>query len=210
MGMTEEREYKHYNAGAIVGVLAEFTEKLSDGSPRIPYLQMQFECASDIYGSVKAYARFWGRKKIDAFLDFHKKNPGQVYNFRGFFSQYDKESEGRRLSNYTVYEWAPTSSREFLASFILKGRVTAAEKLESEGKIHLHLVREGANRKTVEEWFEVYTMNAQDIDGLDNEAIIEAKGFLRAKSPFDAYGMPSTDIRPFIMELKILGRKEPF
>jgi hypothetical protein len=204
------KEYKHYNAGAIVGVLADFKEKVSDTDDRIPYLQMQFECASDIYGSVKAFARFWGRKKIDAFLAFHKKNPGQVYNFRGFFSQYDKESEGRRLSNYTVYEWSPTSSREFLASFILKGNVLAAERLEDAGKIHLHLTREGAKGKTVDEWFEVYTINAQDIDGLEEGSTIEAKGFLRAKSPFDAYGMPSTDIRPFVMELKILGRKEAF
>jgi hypothetical protein len=203
-----DREYKHYNAGAIVGLPVELTEKLSDTKIRIPYLQMQFECGSDLYGSVKAFARFWGRKKIDAFLTFHKQNPGQVYNFRGFFSQYDKE--GRRLSNYTVYEWSPTSSREFMASFILKGKVTAAERLENEGKIHLHLSREGAKRNTVEEWFEIYTMNAQDVDGLEEGSVIEAKGFLRAKEPFDAYGMPNTDIRPFVMELKVLGRKEPF
>lgn len=203
-------EYKHYNAGAIIGIPVEFTEKLSEGKIRIPYLQMQFECASDIYGSVRAYARYWGRKRIDAFLAFHKKNPGQVYNFRGFFSQYDKESEGRRLSNYTVYEWSPTSSREFLASFILKGKILAAEKLEDVGKIHIHISREGANSKPVEEWFELYTMNAQDVDGLQEDATVEAKGFLRAKNPFDSYGMPSTDIRPFVMELKILGEKEPF
>jgi hypothetical protein len=201
-------EYKHYNAGAIVGIPVDFTEKKSDGKISVPYLQMQFECASDIYGAVKAFARFWGRKKIDAFLDFHKKNPGQVYNFRGFFSQYEKQ--GRRLSNYTVYEWAPTSSREFLASFLLKGDVLAAEKLDDEGRIHLQLNREGVNKKTVEEEFEVYTMNAQEIDGLEEGTTVEAKGFLRAKTPFDAYGMPSTDIRPFVMELKILGRKEAF
>ncbi len=207
----EEKQYRHYNGGAIVGIVSHHKERKSQGKAAIPYLQMQIQCSSDLYGAVKVFANLWGRQKIDTFLDSLKGSPGRPYYFRGFFNQFDDESEGRRLSNYTVYEFMPSNASDFMASFVLKGAVTDSRKLEDgTGKLYIHVAREGANDQTVEEAFEIYTISAQEIDGLVEGSTIEAKGFLRARKPFDSYGMPETDIRPFAMEIKTLGKGRPF
>lgn len=197
---------KHFNMGNVWGKVAGFTEEISDNDK--PYLAIQIECPNELYGNIKTYGRLWGRDKVDAFLDYHKKNPGTVYKFQGFFSQYDKE-EGRRYSNFTFYSWSPVSGKEFRAAFVLTGEVTAAEKINGEGKIYLHLIREGQGTyKDIEEDFEIYTLNAQEVDGIKQGDLIETAGMLRTREPEDFFGRPSSAIKPYIKEMTIKKQTE--
>jgi hypothetical protein len=184
--------------------IGEMKREKSEGGKE--YLIIQIECPNELYGNVRAYGRLWGTAKIDAFLDFFKKNPGSSYRFRGMFSQYDKE-EGTRYSNFTFYAWEAISGKEFRASFVLTGEVTAVKTLdiENEGEIYLHLFREGqGDYRDIEEDFEIYTLNAQDIAGLHEGDTIEVSGLLRAKEPEDYFGKPNGSIKPYVMgEIKI-------
>ena len=191
---------KHFNMGNVWGRVAGI--KLEKSNNDKPYLAIQLECGNELHGNVKTYGRLWGQDKIDAFLDYFKKNPGTAFRFKGFFSQYDKE-EGLRYSNYTFFSWLPYEGKEFRSSFILVGELTAIEKINGEGKLHLHLNREcQGNYKDIEEDFEVYTFNSQDIDGIEEGALIEVAGFLRAKEPEDAFGRASGAIKPYVMEIR--------
>ena len=49
----------------------------------------------------------------------------------------------RSISNYTFFSWEVFDGGEFRAAFILTGEVTATETKNGEGKLYLHLVREG-------------------------------------------------------------------
>lgn len=196
---------KHFNMGNVWGrVIGEMKRETSELNKE--YLIIQIECPNELYGNVRAYGRLWGTDRIDAFLDHFKKNPGGSYRFRGFFSQYDKE-EGVRYSNYTFFSWEAVAGKEFRATFVLTGDVTAVKTLEieNEGKIHLYLYREGkGDYKDIEESFEVYTLNAQDIAGLYEGDTIEVSGLLRAKEPEDYFGRTNSLIKPYIMgEIKI-------
>ena len=195
---------KHFNLGNVWGRVSGC--KLQKSEQKTPYLQIQIECSNELYGNVKTYGRLWGQEKIDAFIDHYKKHPGHAYRFKGFFSQYDKE-EGQRYSNYTFFEWHAVEGKEFRAAFVLTGEVTAVEKVESEGKIHIHLIREGSgNYPDVEEDFEVYTMNSQEISGIEVGSLIQVKGMMRARDPEDYFGMPSGAIKPYVSEMKVIEK----
>ena len=66
----------------------------------------------------------------------------------------------------------------FRTAFILVGEVMATEKVDDDGKISLHISRPGGEKfdgekyKDTEEDFEVYTLNAQAVDGLNEGDII--------------------------------------
>jgi len=199
-----EGEMKHFNSGNVWGRVANC--KLQKSDQGTPYLQIQFECSNELFGNIKTYGRLWGQDKIDAFIDYFKKHPGQSFRFKGFFSQYDKE-EGQRYSNYTFFEWQPVDGKEFRAAFVLTGEVTAVEEVNGEGKIYLHLLREGRGEyRDIEEDFEVYTLNVQEIAGINEGDILQVKGVMRAKEPEDYFGMPSGEIKPYVSELKLMGR----
>ncbi|MDP2167951.1 MAG: hypothetical protein Q8J64_06445 [Thermodesulfovibrionales bacterium] len=194
---------KHFNLGNVWGRVASVELKKSEGKGT-PYIQIQVECPNDLHGNIKTYGRLWGQGKIDAFMDFHKKHPGSAFRFRGFFSQYDGE-EGMRLSNYTFFEWAASEAKEFRATFILKGEVTGTESPRGEGKLLLHLVREGQNghADTIED-FVVYTATAEELDGIEAGQIVEVKGVIRPKDREDYFGDTRSPIKPYLKELKIL------
>lgn len=200
---------KHFNMANVWGrPTGDMKRTFSDGGKE--YLIIQVECPNELYGNVKAYGRLWGTEKIDAFLDFFKKNPGATYRFRGMFSQYDKE-EGVRYSNFTFFSWEEVKGKEFRAAFVLTGEVTAVKLLDDEGehKIYLHLFREGTGGyKDIEEDFEIYTLNGDVIAGVQAGDTIEAGGLLRAKEPEDYLGRQRTAIKPYVMgEIKVKTMK---
>lgn len=191
----------HFNLGNVWGSVSEITKKKTISGK--PYLQIEIECPNELYGNVKTYGRLYGEQKVGAFIDFHKSHPGQAYRFKGFFSQYDKE-EGKRYSNYTFFSWQPIETREFRAAFVLTGEVTAIATEGEEGKICMHLLRKGqGSYQDIEEDFEVYTINKQEVAGIQDGQVIQAKGMLRAKEPEDCFGMPSGKIRPYVMEMRL-------
>jgi hypothetical protein len=198
---------KHFNAGNIWGRVAEVERKYSAGGT--PYLSIQVECPNSLYGNVKTYGRLWGEDKGNAFFDYHKDHPGAAYRFRGFFSQYDKE-EGKRYSNFTLYSWEAFEGGEFRAAFILTGEVTAVENKDGEGKLYLHLKREGqGDYRDVSEDFEVYFPNAQDVAGISEGDTVQVKGLLRYKEPDDYFGgSPSGPVKPYVKELKVYTAKD--
>lgn len=197
---------KHYNGGNVWGRVADVEKKYTDGGT--PYLSIQVECPNSLYGNVKTYGRMWGDAKINAFFDYHKAHPGAAYRFRGFFSQYDKD-EGRRFSNYTFFSWEVFEGGEFRAVFILTGEVTAVEVKDGEGKLYLHLIREGSgDYKDVREVFEVYTLNAQEVAGIQEGALVQAKGVMSYKEPEDYFGgSPSGPVKPYVKTLKVFGQE---
>lgn len=202
---------KHFNMGNVWGRVAKVELEHSEGKGT-PYLSIQVECGNELYGNVKTYGRLWGQKedmsKIDAFMDYYKKNPGSAYRFKGFFSQYDKD-ENRRYSNYTFFAWEAVNGKEYRAAFILVGEVTAIEKETPQGQqtaetaIHLHLVREGqGSYKDNEEDFVVYAFTPRELDGIEDGDTIECAGLLRAREPEDDFGRQTGRIMPFAMEIK--------
>jgi hypothetical protein len=193
---------KHFNAGNVWGRIAKVEKKhTTEGTP---YLSVQVECPNSLYGNVKTYGRLYGESKVDAFFDYHKAHPGAAYRFRGFFSQYDKE-EGKRYSNYTFFSWEVFDGGEFRAVFILTGEVTAVETKDGEGKLYMHLTREGTGTyQAMEEYFEVYTPNAQEIAGISAGNTVQVKGMLSYKEPEDYFGgSPQGPVKPYVKELKV-------
>lgn len=166
-------------------------------------LAIQIECPNSLYGNVKTYGRLWGEDKINAFFDYHKSHPGSAYRFRGFFSQYDKE--GARYSNYTFFSWEVFDGGEFRAVFILTGEVTAIETKDGEGKLYMHLIREGqGDYRDVEEDFEVYTLNPREIAGISEGDVVQVKGVLSYKEPEDYFGgAPQGPVKPYVKQLKV-------
>ncbi len=194
---------KHFNLGNVWGRVASCKKEKSTRDT--VYLQIQVECPNELFGNVKTYGRIWGKDKVEAFLDFHKKHPGQAYRFKGFFSQYDKE-EGQRYSNFTFTNWQPIDGSEFRAAFILTGEITSLSTEAPEGKICLHLIREGqGDYRDIEEDFEVYTLNEQEIAGLQEGQVVQVKGLMRAREPEDYFGCPSGKIKPYLKEIN--GKK---
>lgn len=200
---------KHFNQGNVWGRIAGFKEKETER--KTPYLTLQIECSNELYGDVKAYGRLYGRDKIEALLTYHKKHPGAAYRFIGFFTQYD-QSEGKRVSNYTFFNWLPFNGMEFRSAFILVGAVTAVENLGIEGKIYIHITRQGGEGyDDTEEDLEVYTLNAQEINGIQDGDIIQAKGMLRSREPSDVFGGSGGEIRPYSMQTEVRQNGEgPF
>lgn len=192
---------KHYNSGNCWGRVASVKKEHSHTGA--PYLQIQVECPNSLFGNIKTYGRLWGEEKVNAFLDHYKQHPGSAYRFRGFFSQYDKES-GVRYSNYTFYSWEVFTGGEFRTAFILVGEVTAIETKDGEAKLYLHLLREGqGDHKDIEEDFEIYCLNAQEASGISEGDIIHVKGVMRYKEPEDYFGGSlSGQVKPYVMEIK--------
>jgi hypothetical protein len=209
--MTEEKEYKHYNSGHVWGRVAAAEEKAAEVTGT-PYLAITLECPNEMFGNIKTYGRLWGRKKVERFMAYHKDHPGMAYHFQGFFSQYEKDNQP--LWNYTFFQWTPFTSSEFRVAFILVGEIVRTVKTDADGIIFLYLEREGTgDREPVKEDFQIFTLNAQEVDGLEPGMIIKAKGVLRYKEAEDFFGdTPEGKVRPYIMELKTLGAtgKEPF
>lgn len=208
--MSKQQPAKHFNMANVWGrPIGEMKRERSTGKKE--YLIIQIECPNELYGNIRAYGRLWGTDKIAAFLDHFKKNPGSAYRFRGMFSQYDKEEEVR-LSNFTLYGWEAISGNEFRASFLLTGIVTATQTLEheNEGVIFLHLFRQGQGSfQDIEEDFILYTLNAQDVAGLQEGDTIKVKGLLRAKEPEDYFGEKNGTIKAYIMsEINILKMQD--
>lgn len=194
---------KHFNMGVVVGRIASVEQKKSRGDGK-PYLQIQFDCFNDTYGSIKAYGRLWGEAKIDAFMDQFKKHSGAVYRFKGFFKQYDDE-EGLRLSNFSFYEWAVSSANVLRAIFILVGEITGIEAPKGEGKLHIHLVREGkGNYKEQKEDFVVYTANAQDVSGFEIGQTVKVKGLLMSTEPEDFFCETKGHVKPYAKNIEVV------
>src|SRR5512139_2188767 len=112
---------KHYNNGNVWGRVSAVKREHSQ-ERRTPYLAITVECPNEMFGNLRTYGRLWGEDKINAFIDYHKSHPGQVYRFQGFFSQYEKD--GARYSNYTFFNWQSADVKEFRAAFVLVGEVT--------------------------------------------------------------------------------------
>jgi hypothetical protein len=213
-----EKSLKHFNTGNVWGIPSDVTEEESD--KQTPYLAITLRCPSEVFGNITAYGRLWAKRKgnvidktnIDAFLSWYKDHPGAACRFRGFFSQYDDRRESRRLSNYTFFSWEPVANPAPRASFVLVGEVIAIERLENEGKLYINLIRPGQDgHDDIEEDFEVFTLSPQSVDGIDEGDIIEAAGYIRARVPEDEFGRPSSDIKPYVMDIKIRRKgKEPF
>lgn len=198
---------KHFNSGHVWGRVSKVTEDKADGTGT-PYLSIELECPNEMFGNIKTYGRLWAsktdRSKVDAFLAFHKEHLGAAYHFQGFFSQYDKD-EDKRYSNYTFFSWQEVTGKEFRAAFILTGEVTATETTaDGDGKIYLHLVREGqGSHSDVEEDFEVYILNPQELAGIEDGALLQVKGVLRYKEAEDYFGgTAGGPLRPYVMEMK--------
>lgn len=207
-----EKELKHYNAGHVWGRIAGIVDKYSgEGTP---YLAITVECPNDMFGNVKTYGRLWGQEKIDRFQADIKANPGAMWKLQGFFSQYDKGAD--RLSNYTFFTWQIATAKELRAAFVLVGEVVRTEKADEGGLIYLFISREGSGQyegKSIDEDFQVYMLNAQEVDGLHPESIIKVKGVLRYREAEDYFGdLPEGKVRPYVMDMKVLreGRGEAF
>lgn len=198
---------KHFNAGHVWGRVSKVKEERSNSGT--PYLSIELECPNEMFGNVKTYGRLWGQEKIEAFMAFHKQHPGSAYHFQGFFSQFDKD-EGKRYSNYTFFSWQQIEGKEFRAAFVLTGEVNATETTaDGDGKLSLHLVREGqGSYKDIEEDFEVYALNAQQVTSLPDWTMVQVKGVLRYKEAEDYFGGTSSGpVRPYVMELKVIETK---
>jgi len=200
---------KHFNLGNVWGRVSDANLKYTETGT--PYLAIQVECGNELHGNIRTYGRLWGQVKIDSFLDYYKQHPGSAYRFKGFFSQYDKE-EGVRYSNYTFFAWEPFTGSEFRAAFILTGEVTAVEKAGGEGKLSLHLERPGSgDYPDVEEDFEVYTPNAQQLDGISEGNVVQVKGLLCYKEQEDYFGgTPENNVvRPYVKgDIKVIENEK--
>ncbi len=208
------KELKDFNQGHIWGRISSFTKKKSDSRQPKPYLFLTIECANELYGNVQTFARLWGEEKIDKFLDYLKQHPHDAYRFIAFFSQYEEQREGKRLSNFTVFKWMPSTSNELRASFILRGTITKTDTIFDELAMRIHVKREsGEGYDPTEEDFEVYLHpRASFIKGCSREDIkegsyVEVAGFMRTKEPEDGFGRTSSDVRPYVMEVEL---KQPF
>jgi hypothetical protein len=204
---------KHYNAGHVWGRISHFKETKTKRGKGVPYLRLQIECANELYGNVKAYGKMFGKDRFTALLDHYKKHPGSAYRFRGFFSQYD-DDEGRRLSNYTFFEWNPFEGSEYRASFILAGQVEATGKKDGEGTLVLNVVRKGqGGYSDIDEEFTVWTFNAQEVAEISEGDRVHVKGLLRAREGEDMFGEMSSNIKPYVMEMRVNDKEteeEPF
>jgi hypothetical protein len=203
-----EGDMKHFNRGFVWGRVVSLKKEYSRGGT--PYLAIQVECPNEMHGDIKTYGRLWNEEKINAFLDYQKAHPGQAYRFQGYFSQYDKD-EGLRYSNYTFISWVPVDHKEFRATFILLGEITATEAKDGEGKLYIHLLREGGEGyKDIEEDFEVYFPNTQDISGIEEGSLIKVKGLLMRREPEDYFGdSSSSPVKAYVKEHKIIKDNHP-
>lgn len=189
---------KHFNAGNVWGRLAEVEKKYSEGQGT-PYAAITIEAPNEMYGNIKTYGRLWGRDKVDAFIDHHKKNPGAAYRFQGFFSQYEKDDTIR--SNFTFFSWTPIDTKEFRCTFVLVGEV---EEIDGD-KLGLYLLRPGMNdRKDTEEHLVVHALNRKDLQGIEVGETVEVKGVLRYREAEDYFGgAPEGKVLPYFMALKV-------
>lgn len=189
---------KHFNAGNVWGRVAEVEKKYSEGAGT-PYAAITIEAPNEMYGNIKTYGRLWGRDKVDAFIDHHKKNPGAAYRFQGFFSQYEKDDTVR--SNFTFFSWQAIDTKEFRATFVLVGEV---EEIDGD-RIGLYLSRPGMNgREDTEEHLVAYALNRKDLQGIEVGETVEVKGVLRYREAEDYFGgAPEGKVLPYFMALKV-------
>lgn len=191
---------KHFNMANIWGRVITIANKKSKIGTK--YLAIEVECHGK-YGNVKAYGRLWSKKRIDGFKASYKNNPDAIFRFKGFFNQYGKNDI--IYSNFTFYDWQIAEEKKYSAAFILTGMITEINETDGEKVISLHIKRAGQKGNgDIEERFELYLLDKKLLpdDSFDRE--IQCKGMLRTKEPEDEFGFVSGDIKPYIMELKVI------
>ena len=207
---------KHYNSGHVWGRVVNAEEKsgkVREGNKRktgTPYLSLEIQCPNDVYGDITTFGRIWGRKKIDEFLALYRRDTAAAYHLQGFFSQYTREA--KVLSNYTVFKFSTSAQSDFRAAFILVGEVLSTGCEEEMGVINLHVLREGSEGyEDMEEEFKVYTLNAQEVHGLNQGDALKVKGVLRYPEELDHYGdNTGGTVRPYVMEMQTIEKEEAF
>lgn len=199
---------KHYNSGSVWGIIKSVQQKKSKGNGT-PFLNIEIKCDNEIYGNIRTFGRLWKKERIKEFNAFYKKHPKEAYYFRGFFNQYSRDNI--TYSNYTFFDWKPFDGSEFKASFVLVGDVSSTDTVDDRGILSLHLSRPGAaGFNGSEENFELYTLNAQEIDGINDGSTIKTKGYLRYKKGMDSFGEQSGEIKPYVMDISFDKSEDPF
>jgi hypothetical protein len=191
----EKKQVKHFNKATVFGrVDGVPTRKQSKEGKARPYWRIKMVCASH-RGNVLAYGRIWNKEKAEALIDYLKKNPSAGIKMVGFFNQYTKGDQ--ILSNFTWYDWCPDKVEDPRAAFILVGKVLAVK----DDTLSMELTREGNDPET----FEVHALASDALKGITEDDVVEAVGYLRAKSPEDEYGRRTSDspIKPYIEELRV-------
>jgi hypothetical protein len=119
--MSERKSVQYFNRGVVWGRVSGIKHDKAEGTGT-PFLAITIETPNELYGNIRTYGRLWGRDKIAAFEDHHKKHPGEAYRFEGFFDQYEKGDE--RYSNYTFFQWQHLPDGfEYRAAFVLTGTI---------------------------------------------------------------------------------------
>ena len=179
---------KHFNKGTVWGTLLQLTCKTTSGNT--PYLMLKIKCPDTI-----VYGKLWGGVDVTGpIISHHSQNPGTLYKFIGFLSQYKKKKT--LFSNFNFFKWElaePTAAAR--AAFVLVGDVISVNGDE----LKLYLERNGG--KQTEE-FTLYATETALLGEIAPGQMVKVKGFVRRLE--DEYGDTDGEIRPQIKEVKAL------
>lgn len=202
-------EIKYFNRVYIWGRLRKLEELKTKNSK--PYVDIQVDCSSGIYGNVRAFCRLWSKNKIVEFIEAYKV--GHKVKLTGLLSQYDGRKEGVIKTVFTVFDverWDPERDqhKDARAVFILVAGLLDTEKAGDETKVTV--VVKGRNKEEEDNEFVLYLPTARllEIPDLVKGSVYSIKGAI--KQEVDEFGEMIKAARPVVMEVKLRGEEVPF
>ena len=186
-----------FNMGNVWGRVVEMKDIQEDKRR----LNLHLGCMGK-FGNVHAFGTLWGNDKIDSFLAQYKKDSGQMFRFKGFFSQYLAANQPFKLTNFRFYQWDVAHNQEPRASFVLRGKVDGTEGKGERGIVNLILSQPAKGKyKATEEKFELWVPETHFLEALKPGEFYEMKGFLQQGDGEDIYGQAKGDVRPYILDV---------
>lgn len=145
-----------------------------------------------------------GDDSIDSFLKQYEKEPGAIYRFRGFFSQYmPQQGVSHRFTNFRFFKWDIAPGQEPRAAFILKGEITGTATSGELGIISMKLVQPAQNGyPEKKEDFKLYVFEPGLLKGFEAGQFWELRGFLQQGEGEDEYGAAKGPVLPFVLDAK--------
>lgn len=196
---------KHFNQGNVWGrVMATKSGGFGSGNGT-PALTVHVDCTG-AYGNIHAFGRIWGQEKIDAFFEFHRRNPDAVIKFTGFMSQYFKGV--KNYTNFSFYKWDAAMGQPPRAAFILTGDVVSKAVKNDAGVIKLKYVKPGSNgyRATSED-FELWFLDGGLYESFSPGQLVEVKGHMQQGAGEDEFGSATGEVRPIVKVVRVIESK---
>jgi hypothetical protein len=189
---------KPFNMGTVWGRIIE-TKDIQDDKR---HLSLHIGCMGKS-GNVHVYGTMWNDDKISSLLTQHKKDPNQMFRFRGFFSQYLPTNKTQRLTNFRFYQWDVAPGHEPRAAFIMRGEIVSTEEKGDKGVVNLLLLHPAqSGYKETKEDFELWVPEERLLGSLITGRFYEVKGLLQQGDGEDFYGQAKGDVRPYILSVE--------